>query len=185
MYAGPISESVPSSITGFAHRQSRAGSTTSFAFFDNRVESPEWSDNEAAIEQSDEELDMRNFSEDGPDIESLSLQRRKSSRFSRNSDEHPLLHQYKSSTEAAGRINRERRSIQKIYVVNEDLTMMVAGFSTSPARYALYIFLCIITLGLGFLVCRWLPRWRVRLIGIPTTLRDCAWVSIEVRVPLP
>lgn len=76
---------------------------------------------------------------------------------------------------------KEARINQKIYVVTEDLTIVVAGFDTRPLGFILYVSLCIITLGLGFLLLRWLPRWRVCLIGSPKPLRDCTWAVIEVR----
>lgn len=78
-------------------------------------------------------------------------------------------------------IGKEAKFNQKIYVLTEDLTIVVAGFDTRPLGFILYVSLCTITLGLGFLFFRWLPRWRVHLIGSPKPLRDCTWVVIEVR----
>jgi cation-transporting ATPase 13A3/4/5 len=40
--------------------------------------------------------------------------------------------------------------------------------------------ICFLTLGFGYLLFRWLPRWRIRLVGSPSPLRDCTWVAIEV-----
>lgn len=64
-------------------------------------------------------------------------------------------------------------------MANEDLTIVVAGFSTGPIGYVSYILLCAITCGAAYLLFRWLPRWYVALIGRPTALRDCDWVVIE------
>ena len=69
---------------------------------------------------------------------------------------------------------------QKIYIVNEDLTIVIAGFVTSSMGYIGYTLLCILTFGLAWLVLRWLPRWKVVLIGQPTTIRDATWLVIEV-----
>lgn len=78
-------------------------------------------------------------------------------------------------------IKKEAGFNQKIYVETEDLTIVVAGFDTKQLGSILYVSLCFITLGLGFLLLHWLPRWRVRLIGSPKPLRDCTWVVMEVR----
>lgn len=69
---------------------------------------------------------------------------------------------------------------QKFYIENEDLTMVVAGFSTSSIGYLVYLTICILTAGIGYLIFRWMPRWRIKLIGAPTPLEKCTWVVVEV-----
>lgn len=64
-------------------------------------------------------------------------------------------------------------------MVNEDLTIVIAGFRTSRTGYALYALLCAATLGTAYLLLRWLPRWQVKLIGAPCPLRECDWVVLE------
>lgn len=183
VFAGPVSESVPSSITGFAHRQSRSDSIASFTYFQERESSPDWLEEDEIIDQSDVDSVDSKFLEDEQDTPSVSLERRRSSGFSRRSVEDPLLYRNDSTRTDSVGFERDNRTNQKIYVISEDLTIVVAGFRTSSARYSLYIILCTITLGLGFLLLRWLPRWRVRLIGSPKALRDCPWVAVEVRFP--
>ena len=58
--------------------------------------------------------------------------------------------------------------------------MVIAGFTTSMLGNAVYLTLCILTVGVAYLVFRWLPRWRIRLVGSPTPLQTCAWVVVEV-----
>lgn len=64
-------------------------------------------------------------------------------------------------------------------MVNEDLTIAIAGFRTSQLGFALYLVLCIFSGGLGYLLFRWLPRWYVAILGQPYPLRECDWVVIE------
>lgn len=64
-------------------------------------------------------------------------------------------------------------------MVNEDLYIAIAGFRTSTFGLALYILICLLTFGAGWLLFRWVPRWHVKLIGRPAPLRDCQWVVIE------
>ena len=187
VFAGPMSESVPSSVTGFAHRRPRTDSIASFTYFQDEDESPEWSEDQAIVDEEEREDDaLRNQAEDDLDFDlesgSTSPQRRKSSGLSRVSVNDPLLDRRDSLKTGVFLEHGARRS-QKIYLVTEDLTIVVAGFATNSWRFVLYICICILSLGVGFLALRWLPRWRVRLIGTKTSLRHCDWVAIEVRPP--
>jgi len=179
-----MSESVPSSVTGFANRRSRADSIASFTYFKEDDDSPEYPSDEAIIDESDDELDDAIKSDYDLESVSTSPTRRKASGFSRASAEDPLLQRHDSTTTVASSYARNNRTNQKIYVVTEDLTIVVAGFKTKPLGFAIYMVLCTVTLGLCYLLLRWLPRWRVWLIGSPQPLRSCSWVVIEVRLQL-
>lgn len=185
-----MSESVPTSIASFQHRRSRTDSITSFTYFQEDDENPEY-DDEAVIEedeeaeedQDDDEHDSSAFDdEEDLDLESGdgSSLRRKSSERSRASSDQPLLARPKLHPRISSRHHRESRSVQKMYIENEDLTIVLAGFSTNLFGFAVYLTICIITGGLGYLVFRWMPRWRVKLIGRPTPLRRSSWLVIEV-----
>ncbi len=174
-----MSESIPSSITSFAHRRPRADSTTSFAYFQESEEPEAWPEDEAVEEESEEESGFAEWPEGDLESGQLSPLRRKSSGFSRSSAENPLLRQDSSKTDTSG-YGQGGKVSQKIYILTEDLTIVVAGFTANLVGFAIYIVLCAMTLGLGYLLFRWLPRWRVRLTGSPAPLRECTWVVIEV-----
>lgn len=179
MFDGPISESIPSSVVSFMHRRQRADSNVSFTYFQDEEDFAEWSNEDAIDEGSDGEQSSMNGVEE-PDLESHRGSFI-SKRLSRDSAEHPLL----SRILSASSYGRDRRTgsrlNQKVYIASEDLTAVFAGFSTSTAGFALYVALCILTGGLAYLVLRWFPRWRVRMIGKATPLGKCEWVAIEVR----
>lgn len=103
--------------------------------------------------------------------------RRRSSTYSRSSVHAHLLR--KDSTGTVGSFRLHGRTSQKIYMVNEDLTIAVAGFRTSRTGSILYLLLCISTLGAAYLLLRWLPRWYVSILGRQCPLRSCDWVVIE------
>ena len=172
-------------MTGFAHRRSRADSVASFTYFQEDDETPEWSEDQAIMDEEEQDTDFaKQPGEDvGYDLESgiISSQRRKSSGFSKSTAEEPLLHRHDSTKTDVSGLGREARSSQKIYVVSEDLTVVVAGFTTNPVGLILYLTFCTLSLGLAYLILRWLPRWRVRLTGSVKPLRECDWVVIEVR----
>ncbi|KAL8805919.1 MAG: hypothetical protein Q9182_001700 [Xanthomendoza sp. 2 TL-2023] len=180
VYSGPISESVPSSITGFAHRGSRADSFTSFTYMPGGGESSDWTEEEAIADQSDNEADEVDGTPDGESQSpSIPPERRKSSAYSRTSVEDPLLRHRDSTATEVSYCGRGRRINQRIYIVTEDMTIAVSGFVSSYIGYASYICLCSLTCGIAYLILRWLPRWKVRLIGEQKPLRDCAWVVVE------
>lgn len=108
------------------------------------------------------------------------FEQRKSSDFSRHSSDEPLLlHRLSSSSSTRSGYSRGGRVNQKIYILTEDLTIVVAGFKTSYIGFSIYVALCVLSIGLAFLLLRWLPRWYVKLVGSPCPLRECDWVVIE------
>lgn len=185
MFAGPMSESVPTSISSFAHRRRRADSTTSFTFYDDDHESEDDIEEEAIAEEygdieydgyTVEELDEM---EDGGSP-APSQRRRKSSTFSRRSSEdRPLLRRKSSASSVASGDGQKARANQKIYILTEDLTIVVAGFDTSSVGFGIYVVLCVCTLGLAWLLLQWLPRWKVALVGRSAPLKECSWLVIE------
>lgn len=210
MFSGPVSESVPTSNVGFAHRQSRADSTTSFTYYsDNEDETDSQPDEEAILdpedqieEETSDDLDgLDTFEAQNGDLEAgsrrvsrrrkssglsktsrRSTSSRRSSRRSRNSSNGPLLRRHNSSgsngSTYSSRGWRDRVN-QKIYIQSEDLTIVIAGFRTSLIGYTAYILLCLLTAGLAYLLFRWLPSWKIKIIGTASALRECTWVVIE------
>lgn len=180
-----MSESVPSSVTGFAHRRSRTDSVASFTYFPEDDQPPERSENQAVLDEEEEDTGLGKLAEEDVDYEVdsgiISPLRRRSSGSSKSTVEEPLLHRHDSTKTDTNGSERRLKSSQKIYVVSEDLTVVVAGFTTKPLGLILYLTICTFSLGLGYLALSWLPRWRVRLTGHPKPLRECDWVVIEVR----
>lgn len=183
MFSGPMSESVPTSVTGFSHRRSRADSTTSFAYYPDEEQSTSQSEEEALIIEDDQQQQDDEYEEDSESVDleagELRSMRRRSSALSRTSVHDRLLRSDSAKTDISGIFSRGKRTSQKIYIVNEDLTIVVAGFSTSTFGFALYLTLCIVSLGLAWLVLRWLPKWRVNIVGTATSFKDSSWVVIE------
>ena len=195
LYAGPVAESLPTSVSAFSHRRPRADSVTSFVYYDEDAdEEPELAGDDDAY--SDREHVRRSLSDVGDlefgeeaveDDDSADrdydaqvddyLLRRRSSTMSRASVRAHLLRRDSIVTERSSRLTG--RTSQKLYMKNEDLTIAIAGFRTSPTGYAAYICLCIVTCGLAYLLLRWLPRWYVAVVGRPCHLRDCDWVVLE------
>lgn len=195
VFSGPMSESVPTSVSAFSHRRHRADSSaslTSFAFYDEDQESEDGLQEDAIAEEDGEyegytveeiEEMEAGISSHSSESVSPSPSRRRSSASSRSrksQDKRPLLRRHSSAGSAGSGIDwRGRRTVQKIYIMTEDLTIVVAGFKTSPIGYGIYAILCAATFGLAWLLFRWLPRWRVWLTGRSTPLKECDWIVVE------
>ncbi|KAG5985474.1 hypothetical protein E4U55_000036 [Claviceps digitariae] len=194
LYAGPIAESLPTSVSAFSHRRLRANSTTSFTYFEE-TDSPtgagdlndEYSElrdryrSGSVSDLGDVELGVED-DEDSADREYLASHddyrlRRCSSTQSRDSAHVRLLRRDSTGTAASDRVGG--RCSQKIYMANEDMTIVIAGFRTSKIGWFLYLSLCLLTGGLAFLFFRWLPRCYVAIVGRSCLLRDCEWTIIE------
>ncbi|KAB8349560.1 hypothetical protein FH972_023584 [Carpinus fangiana] len=205
MFSGPMSESVPTSNVGFASRRSRSGSTASFAFYEDEDEflsGESFVEEDAIVDEEADEADAEyqngysphdQDSTDQSSMRSLSRRRKSSGRShssrmaqsiksGRRSSDAPLLRRgdstgsLGSNTSARGSGSRMN---QKIYILSEDLTIVVAGFRTSTIGFAIYITLCICTGGLAFLLLRWVSSWRIKLVGKATPLKECQWVVVE------
>ena len=195
IFAGPgMSESVPTSVSAFSHRRrERADSTaslTSFAYYDEEQDSDQDLDEEAIAEIEDDEIeydgytaeeleDMDRDLESGLNTSPTPSRRKSSESRSRHTVDRPLLRRHSSTSSAGSGSWRGRRSNQKIYIMTEDLTIVVAGFRTSTVGFTAYSLLCIATLGIAWLLFRWMPRWQVLLIGKTTPLKEADWVVIE------
>ena len=185
VFAGPISESIPTSNASFAHRRSRASSTASFRYFETPVDRQAWQDTEAISDESEDEQGRPDESNLDLEYGRVSPSLRKSSSFSCTSTQDPLLLRRTSTVTNGAAHGQLGRVNQKMYIMTEDLTIMVAGFRNTSIGLLAYALICFCSIGIGYLLLRWLPYWRVKLVGTPCPLRDCSWVAIEVRLPLP
>ncbi|KAF3760211.1 hypothetical protein M406DRAFT_343355 [Cryphonectria parasitica EP155] len=204
LYSGPVAESLPTSISAFHRRRSRADSTTSFAFY---PDDPDDLDREAllaeegivsiedldeipfAVDIGDEEDDEEEAvtgvllpqespgSSDRPSQDDDSFARRRSSAHSHHSVHSRLIRRESNMTETSA--YGGGRFSQKVYMPNEDLMIVIAGFRTSNVGLAAYTFMCATSFGLAWLLFRWLPRWHVWLTGKKAPLREASWVVIE------
>lgn len=171
---------MPTSTASFVHRRPRADSTASFTFLhDTEDDDGAWLEDGAAVYEFDDQYTPDEFTIDLDSPEPRRTKRRLSA-LSTSSAQEPLLIRHDPRGARSGSHAEGGRTSQKLYILTEDLTIVIAGFSTSLVRAALYTILCVSTLGLAYLVFRWLPRWHIALVGTPTPLHQCAWVVIEV-----
>lgn len=197
-----MAESLPTSVSAFSHRRHRADSTTSFTYYDDEQEAQLNLDASHSFSRQSivDEYTRRSLSdvgdlefgavvdaiEDDDEYDDSSSQDyqasqndyvlRRSSTHSRTSVHAQLLRRDSTTTAIS---SYGGRTSQKVYMVNEDLTIAIAGFRTSKTGYLVYLALCIMTGGIAYLLFRWLPRWYVGILGQQCPLGECDWVVIE------
>lgn len=68
---------------------------------------------------------------------------------------------------------------QRYYLAEEDIVIGIAGYRSSLRKSIVYYALCFCTLGVAYLVLRWMPRYRINLRGTPCALGFADWCVIE------
>lgn len=68
---------------------------------------------------------------------------------------------------------------QRFYVAEEDLVIGIGGYRTSKFRLYIYYMLCLCTLGMVYLLLRWIPYYKVKLYGVKVPLGKAEWVVLE------
>ncbi|KAL4985673.1 hypothetical protein BDW68DRAFT_164681 [Aspergillus falconensis] len=178
IFDGPISESIPSSVASFSRRRSRRGSTISFPHHQQQEDAVEWS-HRRSVDLEDGIDDTVSPEIDDTESTKFSYRSRQSA-YRRSSVEDPLLPRRSLSF---GSINHEWKSKggvkQEIHIASEDSTIVITGFRTATTGAVLYYLLCTVTFGFAFLMFRWLPRWKIRLLGRTSPLSVCQWVVVE------
>ncbi|KAL2848451.1 hypothetical protein BJY01DRAFT_155608 [Aspergillus pseudoustus] len=179
VFDGPISESIPSSIASFSHRRVRRDSTASFPRHREDEDTFDWHHRASVdLENGVDDLSIADFDDTNESTKftygpRLSFQQR-------SSVEDPLLSRRSLSVGSAYREwESGGRAKQEINIASEDVTIIVTGFTTTACGAVLYHLLCALTLGFAFLLFRWFPRWRIRLLGRISPLNTCDWVVVE------
>lgn len=68
---------------------------------------------------------------------------------------------------------------QRFYLAEEDIVIGIAGYANSIKKKIAYYLMCILTLGIGYLIFRWIPRYRISLMGSECPLGKADWCVIE------
>ncbi|KAJ0271530.1 hypothetical protein COL940_010983 [Colletotrichum noveboracense] len=130
LFSGPMAESLPTSVSAFSHRRPRADSTTSFAYYqdeDDLEPSPTFDEERRSMSDvgdftfgEDDESNLDIESGDAGDDDYMA-HRRRSSTHSRSSVHARLLRRDSATTSKS--LGGDGRISQKVYMVNEDLTI--------------------------------------------------------------
>ena len=74
----------------------------------------------------------------------------------------------------------DRNNWRQILVLEEDFEISIQGYRYDTLQYLLYRVSCILSLGLVWLICRWVPKWWVAWVGESATLDKAQWLVFIV-----
>ncbi|AEY98251.1 FAFR567Wp [Eremothecium gossypii FDAG1] len=69
--------------------------------------------------------------------------------------------------------------MQRFYIAEEDMVVGIAGYRTSAWKTYIYNIFCCLTLGMLYILCKWIPRYKVKFCGSKTFLGKAEWVVVE------
>ncbi|CAI5756413.1 unnamed protein product [Candida verbasci] len=119
------------------------------------------------------EIDFQSPEPESVDYGSMELERRRTASISEESS-HSVKIDYNFYKEYPATLD-----YQRYYLAEEDLVIGIAGYQNCWWKKIIYYLLCICTIGLGYLVLRWLPKYRVNIMGNRCALGIAHWVVIE------
>jgi len=173
IFDGPSASSLPTSVTNFAHRGSRTSiadeerPTRFFAEdFDSEAE-------EVLTEIDPEEEDRHSM------ISSRMSEASSVAVASTPDVEFPLIRK-STDQRSDGEYSVKGRITQKVYLADEDMIVLMSGFHIKTYALWIYRVLSVVTLGLFYLLMRWIPRWRLKFLAEPTPLSEAQYVVVEV-----
>ncbi|KAI8989577.1 P5-type ATPase cation transporter-domain-containing protein [Pilobolus umbonatus] len=154
----------PSSYTGSSTRH-----TNRTGLFRRRPNNDEQSETES---ESDVEL---NTSDENIDTESES-----ESVHSRDISQHKMFIS-KNDTRISGlnEIPTDTKDEQILLLEEEDVYITIAGYKHNRLNLFLYQLMCVLSLGIVWLLFRWVPTWYVSWVGIKVPLKDAEWLVFK------
>ncbi|KAJ1649632.1 hypothetical protein IWQ61_009343 [Dispira simplex] len=69
-------------------------------------------------------------------------------------------------------------SQQTIFLTEEELTIVVRGYANVPLRLILFYALCVLSLGILYVLARWFPNYRIAFVAHPVPLNVARWVVV-------
>lgn len=71
---------------------------------------------------------------------------------------------------------------RQTFMLDEEVQIIVEGYQNDGFHYMLYRLLCILSCGIVWLICRWMPQWWIAWVGKKTSLANAQWLVFVVRL---
>ena len=76
-------------------------------------------------------------------------------------------------------LDKSSKSRQQVYLTEEDTLIRFIGYRTLVANQIVYSIVCFLTLGIVYLIGRWLPRFRLKWVCKETEFENAEFVMVE------
>lgn len=71
---------------------------------------------------------------------------------------------------------------QLLLLEEEDVQILIQGYKFLKLNLLLYRIVSILSFGLVWLVCRWVPSWYISWVGLKVPLKDAEWLVFKVTI---
>ncbi|EPQ27111.1 uncharacterized protein PFL1_05393 [Pseudozyma flocculosa PF-1] len=85
----------------------------------------------------------------------------------------------KKQSEELSYLDKSSKSRQQVYLPEEDTLIRFTGYRTIFVRRVVFAIVSCLTLGIVYLVGRWLPRWRLRWVCREAAFEEADFVMVE------
>ncbi|KAN0063742.1 hypothetical protein ACQY0O_003792 [Thecaphora frezii] len=85
----------------------------------------------------------------------------------------------KKQQEELSYLDKSSKSRQQVYLPEEDTLIRFTGYRTIFVRRVVYVIVSCLTLGIVYLIGRWLPRWRLRWVCREADFEEAEFVMVE------
>uniref|UniRef100_V5EXE9 Cation-transporting ATPase n=1 Tax=Kalmanozyma brasiliensis (strain GHG001) TaxID=1365824 RepID=V5EXE9_KALBG len=76
-------------------------------------------------------------------------------------------------------LDKSSKSRQQVYLMEEDTLIRFTGYKTLVGKQVIYTIVCCLTLGIVYLIGRWLPRFRLKYVCKETEFEKAEFIMIE------
>jgi P5-type ATPase cation transporter len=159
------------------HRRRRRGTAT------GEEVSEDDSEGESSDEDDDSEVDNDDSSQSGLSSDDDEEQIARQITAAKNTNIKPPGVQIYSQIDLShvGDETDHLEGYQRLLLPEEDMELIIEAYKYNTSRLYLYRVSCVLSLGMVWLVCRWMPHLWVKWIGIRSPMGKAEWFVIQVR----
>lgn len=135
--------------------------------------------NESESEESEEET-TRELNTSDEESESSEEEEEAEEAEENDTIYHLIQHQNEVRIRGLNDFPSETRVEQDLLLVDEDVHIRIIGYQFNRWKLFLYQVSSVLSLGIVWLICRWVPKWYVAWVGKPVPLKKAEWLVFEV-----
>jgi len=159
------------------HRRRRRGTAT------GEEGSEDDSEGETTDEDDDSEIDNDDSSQSGlsSDDDEEQIARQITAAKNTNTKSSGVQNYSQIDLSHAGDNVDHLEGYQRLLLPEEDMELMIEAYKYNTSRLYLYRISCVLSLGMVWLICRWMPHLWVKWVGIRSPMGKAEWFVIQVQ----
>ncbi|KAG2228910.1 hypothetical protein INT48_004448, partial [Thamnidium elegans] len=103
-----------------------------------------------------------------------------------DNEDHVITNITKNDIRISGlnELPKDNSDDQLLLLEEEDVQILIQGYKFLKLNLLLYRIVSILSLGLVWLVCRWVPSWYISWVGLKVPLKDAEWLVFKEEILL-